>query len=60
MFWHLLHAVRPSPEIFGARGEPTKLGPLYNHMKIILNILYNKNYLLVILVGKNLHTSKTH
>jgi hypothetical protein len=52
--------VRPGSKILGAQGEPTKLGPLYNHMKIILNILYNKNYLLLILVGKNLHTYKTH
>jgi hypothetical protein len=51
---------RPGPESLGVQGEPTKLGPLYDHIKIILNILYNKNYLLVILVEKNLHTSKTH
>jgi hypothetical protein len=50
----------PGPEILGAQAKPINLGPLYNHIKIILNILYNKNYLLVILVGKNLHTTKTH
>jgi hypothetical protein len=43
---------KPGTGISGAWGEPIKLAPLYNHMKVILNILYNKNYLIVILVGK--------